>query len=159
MGAAAQKKKVYIWEGSTASGFLQEITAFVEEAGKLLGLDNHILFRVQMAVGEAGANSWEHSYSGKKGKLHLEMERRRGVLEVRLTDWGKPFHPEKAPTPRIVRELDQVNLEGLGLLVMHRAVDEVRFSSDPQAGNTITLRKKLSSRGKKSKKATAGRSA
>lgn len=145
------REGVYAWEGFTSRGFLQELTNFVEEAGRALGLDDQALFRVQMAVGEAGANSWEHSYRGKKGKLRLEMERRGGEVEVRVTDWGIPFHPEDVPVPRISRELEEVNLNGLGMLVMRKAMDKVSFSTHPQKGNIVTMRKRLGAK----KKATS----
>ncbi|MBI2846118.1 MAG: ATP-binding protein, partial [Chloroflexi bacterium] len=89
------------------------------------------------------ANSWEHSYQGKRGKLRLEMERRGGEVEVRITDWGVPFRPEEVPIPHIAKDLDQVNLDGLGMLVMRKAMDELSFSTHPQKGNTVTMRKRL----------------
>lgn len=145
---------VFIWEGFTSRGFLREITTFVEKAGRALGLNDQALFRVQMAVGEAGANSWEHSYRRKKGKLRLEMERRGGEVEVRVIDWGIPFHPEDVPIPRIAKDLDQINLNGLGMLVMRKAMDEVAFSTHPHKGNIVTMRKRLGAK----KKATSRQS-
>ena len=89
--------KFHAWEGYTQPGMLEEIAAFVNSVGQAYNIGDDVLYRVQMAVCEASANSWEHSYRGQRGRLRLEMERRRGYLEVRLTDWGRPFKLREAP--------------------------------------------------------------
>lgn len=135
---------VYIWEGKTKKGFLGELFSFVKGVGKDLKLNDKALYEVQMAVGEAAANCQEHSYEGKHGKVQVKIECDRGELKVQLTDWGKGLDPEKVPVPHIVKDLDELDLEGLGVMMMRKAMDEVKFSREKGEGeNKVTMKKKL----------------
>jgi len=135
---------VYTWEGKTKKGFLGELFAFVKGVGKALKLDDKELYEVQMAVGEAATNCQEHSYAGKRGKIQVKIECNKDELRVQLTDWGKALEPEKLPVPHIVKDLDELDLEGLGVLMMRKAMDEVKFSRKKGEGeNKVTMKKKL----------------
>jgi anti-sigma regulatory factor (Ser/Thr protein kinase) len=139
-GAAA----VYIWEGKTKKGFLGELFSFVKGVGKALKMDDKSLYEVQMAVGEAATNCCEHSYEGKHGKLQVKIEYDKDELKVQLTDWGKGMEPKKVPVPHIVKDLDELDLEGLGVMMMRKAMDEVKFTSQKNEGqNKVLMKKKL----------------
>src|SRR3990170_246264 len=122
-GAAA----VYIWEGKTKKGFLGELFRFVKGVGSALKLDDKEIYEVQMAVGEAAANCQEHSYQGKRGKIQVKIECDKDELKVQLTDWGKGLKEENLPVPHIVKDLRELDLEGLGVMMMRKAMDEVTF--------------------------------
>lgn len=140
----AQEAAVYIWEGKTKKGFLGELFSFVKGVGKALKMDDKEVYEVQMAVGEAAANCQEHSYKGKRGKIQVKIECNKDELKVQLTDWGKGLEPDKLPVPRIVKDLDELDLEGLGVLMMRKAMDEVKFSRKKgERENKVTMRKKL----------------
>ena len=142
--AMTSEAAVYVWEGKTKKGFLGELFSFVKGVGKALKMDEKSLYEVQMAVGEAAANCCEHSYQGKHGKLQVKIECDRDELKVQLTDWGKGIEPRKVPVPRIVKDLDELDLEGLGVMMMRKAMDEVRFSKAKSVeGNQVTMKKKL----------------
>jgi anti-sigma regulatory factor (Ser/Thr protein kinase) len=135
---------VYIWEGNTKKGFLGELFTFVKGVGKALKMDEKEVYEIQMAVGEAASNCQEHSYAGKRGKLQVKIECNKDQLKVQLTDWGKGLEPENLPTPHIVKDLDELDLEGLGVMMMRKAMDEVRFSRKKNEGeNKVTMKKKL----------------
>lgn len=138
-----RSRQVYAWEGYTGPGVLEEIAAFVSSVGVAWSLNDDVLFHLQMAIGEASANSWEHSYQKGKGRLRLELERHWGILEVRVTDWGRPFDLGKTPAPRLGPDLDRVDLEGLGIFLMRKMVDEMTYRSDARSGNVLTLKKRL----------------
>jgi len=144
MARANEAAAVYIWEGKTKKGFLGDLFSFVKGVGKALKLDDKSLYEVQMAVGEAATNCSEHSYEGKRGKLQVKIECDKDELKVQLTDWGKGVEPSKVPIPRIVKNLDELDLEGLGVLMMRKTMDEVRFSREKRQGkNKVTMKKKL----------------
>lgn len=139
-GAAA----VYVWEGKTKKGFLGELFRFVKGVGEALKMDEKSLYEVQMAVGEAATNCCEHSYEGKHGKLQVKIEFEKDELKVQLTDWGKGLETDKVPVPHIGKNLDEIDLEGLGVMMMRKAMDEVKFSNRKGEGeNKVTMKKKL----------------
>jgi anti-sigma regulatory factor (Ser/Thr protein kinase) len=135
---------VYIWEGKTKKGFLGELFSFVKGVGAALKLDDKDVYEVQMAVGEAAANCQEHSYEGKRGKIQVKIECNKDELKVQLTDWGKGLEEEKLPKPHIVKDLNEVDLDGLGVMMMRKSMDEVKFSRKKGEGeNKVTMKKKL----------------
>lgn len=136
--------EVYVWEGKTKKGFLADLFGFVKGVGKALKLDEKELYAVQMAVGEAAANCQEHSYMGKRGKIQVKIECDKEELKVQLTDWGKGFNEENVPVPHIGKNLDDLELEGLGVMMMRKAMDEVKFShKNGDGGNKVMMKKKL----------------
>jgi serine/threonine-protein kinase RsbW len=135
--------KTFIWEGETGNTFLEDLSTFVEETCAKLGVDEKSCCHVQMAVGEAGANSKEHAYQGEKGKVHLEMKKIDSTLEIRLTDWGEPIQLDKVPEPKVTPDLDEAKLDGLGVMIIRKSMDEVAFETTPNGGNHITMRKNL----------------
>ena len=138
-----KKENTYVWEGLTKSGFLESLEDFIEQVGANLKVAEKTLWDIQMAVEEAAANAQEHSYGGKKGKLRLEIEMENGEIKVKIIDWGKSIpNMNEVPEPNIVPELKNVDLEGLGMLMIRRAMDEVEFSITKN-GNAVTMRKRL----------------
>lgn len=138
------KPGVFVWEGMTKQGFLANLSKFVEEVGESLEVTQKTLWDIQMAVEEAAANSYEHSYGGKKGKLRLEIGKDKGEIKITMTDWGASSpNVDEVPEPHIVPELKHVDLEGLGMMMIRRSMDEVEFSSTSD-GNAVTMRKRIS---------------
>jgi anti-sigma regulatory factor (Ser/Thr protein kinase) len=144
MPDAKKKGNTFVWEGKTEKGFLAQLADFIEEVGGTLKVQEKELCEIQMAVGEAAANSQEHSYNGERGRLRLEIEKDKGHIEIRITDWGKSSpEVEKVPNPKIVPELKKVDLEGLGMMMIRRAMDEVEFSITSKGGHEVTMRKRI----------------
>ncbi|MEX1248583.1 MAG: ATP-binding protein [Anaerolineales bacterium] len=144
MPETKKKGPVFIWEGDTRNGFLEELSDFVEEVGKALNVQEKTLCEIQLAIGEAASNSQEHSYKGEQGKLRLEIEKDKSEIKIRVTDWGKSSPQlEKVPEPRIVPDLKMVDLEGLGMLMIRRTMDEVEFSTTSKGGHAVTMRKRI----------------
>ncbi|MGH2581845.1 MAG: ATP-binding protein [Anaerolineales bacterium] len=134
--------KSYTWEGETGRNFLEDLSTFVEQTCRRLGVDEKSCCHVQMAVGEAGANTKEHAYQGGKGKVQLEMKKTDSTLEIRLTDWGQPIQLDRVPEPKVTSNLEEARLDGLGVMIMRKAMDEVAFETSP-TGNHLTMRKNL----------------
>lgn len=143
MKTAKKHKAVFVWEGTTKKGFLDSIMEYVDEVGHSLGVKDKPLHEIELAVEEAAANCCEHAYAGKSGKLRVEIEHKAGQIVVRLKDWGNSVEVEKVPVPHIVADLAKVDLEGLGMLIMRKAMDSVEFSILPSGENATIMRKRL----------------
>lgn len=136
-------RAAFVWEGTTKKGYLSSILDYVDQVGHTLGLKGKPLYEIELAVEEAAANCCEHAYDGKNGKLRVEIEEKSGQLVVKLMDWGHSIKTDKVPVPHIVADLDQVDLEGLGVMIMRKAMDSVEFSSLPSGKNETIMRKQL----------------
>jgi serine/threonine-protein kinase RsbW len=60
-----------------------------------------------------------------------------------VRDWGASFDPDSIPTPDVTAPLEERTLGGLGLYLIRRYMDQVRFDFDPVEGNQLTMRKRL----------------
>lgn len=120
---------------------LGKIGDFVESFATKAGLDLRSIYAVQMAVDEACSNIIEHGYGGEgKGDISLQFLQLEDGIKVIIQDKAKPFDPDIVPPPNIHAPLEERPEGGLGLFLMRRLMDEVRFEFGGGAkGDTNTL--------------------
>ena len=119
---------------------LAKISAFVTEAAELAGLDERATWQVQLAVDEAATNVIQHAYDlDAPGDLTLGWRCEDNKFVVTLRDYGRQFDPGSIPEPDITSSLEDRQVGGLGLYLITRLMDEVRFDFDPHAGNVLTM--------------------
>jgi anti-sigma regulatory factor (Ser/Thr protein kinase) len=64
-------------------------------------------------------------------------------ITVILVDHGEPFDPSDIPMPNLKADLSERKIGGLGLYLMRKLMDDVKYVSDPQNNrNTLTLIKR-----------------
>jgi serine/threonine-protein kinase RsbW len=123
---------------------LAKISAFITEAAELAGLDERATWQVQLAVDEAATNVIQHAYDDEKpGVLTISWACENGRFMITLRDSGRSFDPASVPPPDIHSSLEERQVGGLGLYLITRLMDEVRFDFHPQEGNVLTMVKYL----------------
>jgi serine/threonine-protein kinase RsbW len=124
---------------------LAKISAFVTEAAELAGLDERATWQVQLAVDEAATNVIQHAYDpSTSGDLTLTWRCEANKFILALRDYGRQFDPGSIPEPDINSPLEERQVGGLGLYLITRLMDEVRFDFNPQGGNLLTMVKYIS---------------
>ncbi|HZH05294.1 MAG TPA: ATP-binding protein, partial [Lautropia sp.] len=63
----------------------------------------------------------------------------RRLVEVTITDQGKPFDPLSLPVPDQTGPLDDLPIGGLGVHLIRKLSDTQRYLRDPERGNVLTL--------------------
>lgn len=120
--------------------FERVVRAAAEEIGKQLGLSEDKVADLTLAVSEAVTNAIEHGN-------RLQREINVGVvfgmendrLEIRVIDQGEKSQPPEVRRCAISEEsIEEGELRGLGLYLIHQLVDQVEFTSDEE-GNTFTM--------------------
>ena len=123
---------------------LDAIRDFVAAAARLAGFDEREIYNVQLATDEAASNVIEHACEGiEDAEVEISTEIVDGALQIVLRDEGDPFDPEQIPEPDVDAPLEQREVGGLGLLFMHKLMDDLQFSYSPETGNTLIMRKML----------------
>lgn len=123
---------------------LAKISAFITEASELCGLDERATWQVQLAVDEAATNIIQHAYDQDvPGDLTIGWACDQQRFVITLRDNGRQFDPEAVPTPDITSPLEERQVGGLGIYLITRLMDEVRFDFHPQEGNLLTMVKYL----------------
>jgi anti-anti-sigma factor len=125
---------------------LAQITAFITAAAEHLGLDERATWQVQLAVDEAATNIIQYAYDPEHpGDIVVEWYVEDDRLVIQLCDHGRRFDPQAVEPPNLELPLEERQVGGLGIYLMTRLMDEVRFDFDPEAGNLLTLVKQLTS--------------
>ncbi len=121
---------------------LEAIADFVTQAARKAALNEEEIYAIQMAVDEACTNIIQHAYAGEPGDIQLTCRVKPGECMVTIRDQGRPFDPESVPQPDVTCSLEERAIGGLGLFFMHKLMDKVHFSFDPQTGNQVVMTKK-----------------
>ena len=127
---------------SATFDILDEIRTFVGNQAREAGLNAKDIYSVQLATDEAASNIIEHAYDGQpNGMFEVSCEFREDRLTITLLDHGKAFDPSQVEEPNLKADLSDRKIGGLGIYLMRKLMDEVRYDST-QAGNRLTLIKR-----------------
>ncbi len=122
--------------------YLDEIRTCVGREARAAGFSDWGVYAMQLAVDEAASNIIEHAYEGREGEsIELTCDVDGDRLVVTLLDRGRPFDPSQAPAPDVQAGLSERKVGGLGIYLMRKLVDEVRYQVTP-SGNRLTLIKR-----------------
>jgi serine/threonine-protein kinase RsbW len=123
---------------------LDNMREFVKQAASDCGMDEREAYAIQMATDEACSNIIEYAYNGAPGgTIEIDCRPVDGALEIVIRDDGKPFDPATVPEPDVHAVLKDRHIGGLGLYLMRKLMDEVRFETLPDGGNRLTMIKRV----------------
>lgn len=116
----------------------------VTEWARKAGFGEQGVYEIQLAVDEACANVVDHAYQGSDtGEIEVSCCLDDQALTIRVRDWGKGFDLESIADPDLTAPLEERCLGGLGLFLVRQMMDQVEFTSDPDQGNELVMRKRL----------------
>lgn len=125
--------------------YLDPIRDFVGEIAERAGFSSREVYSIQLAADEACSNVIEHAYDGiSGGKIEVECGARDGQIVIVIHDHGKLFDMSAVRQPNLSRDLDEREVGGLGVYLIHKLMDEVSFHSSAKDGNTLTMKKRKS---------------
>lgn len=122
---------------------LETIRGFAAQAARDAGMDDADVYVVEMAVDEACSNIVEHAYRGKEGgDIECTCSSDEDGLTITLRDHGEPFEPATIFTPDLGAGLYTRRVGGLGIFLIRKLMDDVRFEALGKAGNLLTMIKR-----------------
>ena len=123
---------------------LEEISKLVVDSAKSAGMDEDSVYALQLAVDEACSNIIEHAYGGEGiGEIKVTIQPTQREFIVILRDRGQPFDPDQVPEPTRNVPLEEIEPRGVGLYLIRKMMDEVRFDFSSETGNVLTLVKRI----------------
>ena len=119
---------------------LDAIRTFAAQAARDGGMDDSDIYSVELSVDEACTNIIEHAYEGiEGGDIEITCDSSVKALTVIIRDHGKPFDPSNLAPPDLDADLDSRQVGGLGVFLMKKQMDEVRFEPLGESGNVLTM--------------------
>lgn len=121
---------------------LAAIRQFIEETAALLCGEPDPVSDLILAVNEAVTNIILHGYQNQPGYVRVELQLMGNDLEVRLIDRAPNFDPTNVPVPDITLPLNQRPYGGMGVHMMRKFSDALRYQLTPEGENELIFVKK-----------------
>jgi anti-sigma regulatory factor (Ser/Thr protein kinase) len=133
---------MYSAQFSAKFEYLDEIREFVGDIARTGGFEDKDIYNIQLAADEAASNIIEHAYEGvSNGVLEISCGARDGAITIIMVDHGESFDPSAIPLPDLKSDLSERKIGGLGIFLMRKLMDEVRYESK-KTGNVLTMIKR-----------------
>jgi anti-anti-sigma factor len=119
---------------------LAEMSDYVMQAARQLGMDDRDLFAIQMAVDEAATNIIVHGYEERnlEGPVRILCWNQGSDFVVQLRDLSPPFDPGEVPEPDLHASLENRKEGGLGIYLMRKLMKQVTFTREGDE-NVLTM--------------------
>jgi serine/threonine-protein kinase RsbW len=123
--------------------FLDEIREFVAQIARDGGFTEKEIYSLQLAADEAASNIIEHAYEGvSNADIDIACNMNGDTLTITMHDTGNTFDPSKVKQPNLKADLSERQIGGLGVYLMRKLMDDVRYESNPKTGNLLTMIKR-----------------
>jgi len=124
---------------------LDAIRDFVGEIAEQAGFSGKDVYSIQLSTDEACSNVIEHAYEGAEGgNIEISCNVENDILTIVIHDNGVEFDVTKIKQPNLGKKLEEREIGGLGVFLMNKLMDEVRFESSAKNGNYLTMVKRRS---------------
>ena len=136
-------KKELIVKSSTDN--LSLIRDFTKDAASQSGFDDEVVGKIVLAVDEACSNIIKHAYNySPEGEIIITVNSDKAKLTISIIDEGVHFDPEIVPDPDIQEYHKQKRVGGLGMFLMKKLMDDVKYINISGNRNQVVLVKYLS---------------
>jgi len=115
-----------------------EAVAWARAEADAAGLPDARGLDLELAVEEALMNVCTHAYGGRGGEMTVRAGRTDEGFVVEIADSGPAFDPLSLPSPDTAAPLDERRIGGLGVLLVRRVTDGVRWRREAER-NVLTL--------------------
>ncbi len=132
---------------SNETSNLANVREFILANLKKTGLPEHEHGKIVLAVDEAVTNVIRHAYEDLKTgtrTVQIEFVADNEKITLVLIDSGKEFDPTAVKSPDISEYVKLGKRYGLGLFLMRRVMDEVKFVFRSGLENMLTMVKYIS---------------
>jgi serine/threonine-protein kinase RsbW len=128
---------------------LAEIREFINSAAAESGFSKEAIDNIILAVDEACTNIIKHAYKYfPDGKIILTLKTDNKTFTIDIVDYGKSFEPGLVPNPDLQKYFNEKRVGGLGMYLMKKLMDEVKYISVPGKFNQVSLTKNINSNGR-----------
>jgi len=106
-------------------------------------LSGKFILQLNLVLDELFTNVVSYGYvDNSEEKVCITLLRRDNLMEITMSDSGKPFDPTLAKKPELDRLLAEVPDGGLGIFLVHQYTDTIHYKRADDK-NILTLTKKI----------------
>lgn len=136
------KKRISV---KSSTDNLAKIRRFVKKTSLQVGFDEDSANKIILATDEACTNIIKHAYKySTTGKINVNLSFSAKKLRISITDEGSHFNSKSIKEPDLKKYYEEKRVGGLGMFLMKKLMDEVKYSQPNPHKNKVTLIKYLS---------------
>lgn len=126
---------------SSSTNNLAEVRSFVKNNGEKVGLSEKVIAHISLAVDEACTNIIKHAYNNSPNEtINIKIKASNHKFSVFIADTGKHFDPNKVPEPNVEKNQKMKKGGGLGMFLMKKLMDEVKYNSNGNGNQLILIK-------------------
>jgi serine/threonine-protein kinase RsbW len=123
---------------------IERIGRFVQEAAQDAGFDEMESYACELAVCEACENIILHGYGDDStGEIEVSVQTEPDNITIELWDDAPPFDPANCTT-KPTRAIENPPVGGLGLVIIHKVMDDVEYHRR-EGRNQLSMRRSCKS--------------
>ena len=118
---------------------LDRVSVAVEEFAEEAEWPLDLVFKVNLALEEIVINVMNYGHEDGLHEIDISLVTDEESLTIEVVDDGRPFDPlNDAPKPDVNAELEDRNIGGLGIHLVSKMMDDVRYRRE-EGKNHLTL--------------------
>ncbi len=121
---------------------LDKVTAFIDEQLEAADCPMKAMMQIELAVEEIYVNIAHYAYAPNVGDALITVDIVGDTALITFEDSGVPYDPLAKADPDINASLDDRTIGGLGIFMVKKSMDDMRYSYQ-DGKNILTLEKKL----------------
>ena len=137
----AGKNKTLILKNDLSE--IQRLAKTIAKFGKKHHLSDRVIYHINLALEEVVTNIISYAYEDNNEHhiiVHIGLKDNQLILEVK--DDGKLFNPLEVPTPDIDTPLEERQVGGLGIYLVHSSMDTLEYKRE-QGKNILAMKKNI----------------
>lgn len=128
----------------SSTDHLSQVRDFTKSIASQSGFSDDAVGKIVLAVDEACTNIIKHAYRySPEGNILISVNFEKDKLTITLTDSGSHFNASKIPEPDIEEYARQRKIGGLGMFLMKKLMDEVKYKNLEDDSNQVVMVKYL----------------
>ena len=118
---------------------LDRVSTAIEDFGLEADWPLDLVFKVNLALEEIVINVMNYGHDDGLHEIEISLIADENALTIEIVDDGRPFDPlNDAPKPNVNTELEDRNIGGLGIHLVRKMMDDVRYRRE-KGKNHMTL--------------------
>ncbi len=118
---------------------LDRVSAAIEEFAEEAEWPLDLVFKINLALEEIVINVMNYGHEDGLHEIDISLIADGNSLTIEIVDDGRPFDPlTDAPKPDVDAELEDRNIGGLGIHLVRKMMDDVRYRRE-EGKNHLTL--------------------
>jgi anti-sigma regulatory factor (Ser/Thr protein kinase) len=121
---------------------LPKVLEFIDTELEATGASMKTQYQLDLAVEEIYVNIANYAYAPNSGNVAIlfDVYGEPPLVEIQFIDEGNPFNPLDNPEPDITLTADERNIGGLGVLMVKKSMDSVKYRFEDNK-NILTIQK------------------